>query len=138
MMDPTVSSCEGTIKTSVAVFLITLAASEVIIYVLCKVMAWYAHVTFYAAQGDMNWIHETDVISSGMDQNANVEIGHEPSLEDIQRALRTYEYSTERIALNEESCPICLSDFGKHFVSTVIHIMMLIHFFRRGVLTLHI
>jgi len=113
-IDPTkAASYEGKIQTSIALFLITLAAGEVLIFVLCKVLAWYAHVAFYAQQGDMDWIHESD--SNTPDQSNYVDNNHEPSLQDIQRALCTHEYSPDdansRISLDNEVCPICLGDF---------------------------
>jgi hypothetical protein len=99
------------IRTSVSIFLITLAASEVLIYVVCKAIAWYAHVTFY--QGDYNWIHET---SSDTTTNTPEKI-HEPSLKDIQRALCSFVYGSSDMVSNERisddrCCPICLGEFG--------------------------
>lgn len=99
MMDP--SNSEGRIQTSVTVFLITLAASEVVIYTICKIMAWYAHVTFYA-QGDMNWIHETTTDPSINSQDPSIPStdttdtadSHDPSWNDIQNALFTSMYNT--------------------------------------------
>ena len=128
-MDPI--NNEGRIQTSVIVFLITLAASEVVIYTLCKIMAWYAHVTFYA-QGDMNWIHETTITTATTttttaDADAsnnsressttsimttdttNITESHDPSWNDIQNALSTSVYKTASITKGKLSVPVPLS-----------------------------
>ena len=125
-MDPI--NNEGRIQTSVTVFLITLAASEVVIYTLCKIMAWYAHVTFYA-QGDMNWIHETTITTATTttttaDADAsnnsressttsimttdttNITESHDPSWNDIQNALSTSVYKTAYITKGKLSVPV--------------------------------
>jgi hypothetical protein len=132
-MDPI--NNEGRIQTSVTVFLITLAASEVVIYTLCKIMAWYAHVTFYA-QGDMNWIHETTITTTTTTTTTTVTVtttadassnsressttsiittdttnrtdSHDPSWNDIQNALSTTVYKTASITKGKLPVPVPL------------------------------
>ena len=83
------------LSTSIAVLLIALAASEVVILVLCKAMAWYADLIFYS----QDWAEDQP---------------QQRSPETISQSL--YTSSCERlttVSAEESTCPICLVEFGE-------------------------
>jgi hypothetical protein len=41
-------SCESTFTASFGVFILALGASEFILYLICRSLAWYANLVFYA------------------------------------------------------------------------------------------
>lgn len=84
------------VSTSIAVLLLALAASEVLILLLCKAMAWYADVVFYS----QDWTAKASL---------------EKSPEAIAKSLCTSHYERPRLVSDEETtCPICLVEFGKN------------------------
>lgn len=97
--------CQHAVKDStsesIAVLLIALAASEVVIIVVCKIMAWYANLVFYS----QDW-----------DDEAKPQEHKSTSPDTIAQSLHTFKYERRHYdCLSEEStcCPVCLVEFGK-------------------------
>ena len=90
------------VSTSIAILLLTLAASEVVILLLCKAMAWYANVVFYSQDWTVN------------------KASLEKSPEAIAKSLSTSRYQRRHyedaglVSDDETTCPICLVEFGKY------------------------
>lgn len=91
---------------SVGVFIVSLAASELFVLCVCKLMAWYSHNHFYAQR--LDWIHdlaheEADRINDPIQRSA-----------DIQACLTTLRYCSSKFDRTRlAACPICLNEFGK-------------------------
>ena len=102
-------SCESTFTASLGVFILALGASEFVVYLICRSLAWYANLIFYARES-LDWIH-SDSLEHRMQQEANTEI--------IAQALHVCEYETGEIAdTHDTCCPICLVDYGEKLTST--------------------
>jgi hypothetical protein len=88
------------VSTSIAILLLALAASEVVILLLCKAMAWYADVVFYSQDWTAN--------KESLDRSPKA----------IAKSLNTIRYEQRLdagLVSNEETaCPICLIEFGKN------------------------
>ena len=90
-------------STSIAVLLIALAASEVVILGLCKALAWYSDVIFYS----QDWARVD-----------YAKLSQERSQETIARSLETFSYNRRLCDVSaEETCPICLVEFGEYILS---------------------
>uniref|UniRef100_A0A7S1UNI2 RING-type domain-containing protein n=1 Tax=Grammatophora oceanica TaxID=210454 RepID=A0A7S1UNI2_9STRA len=96
--------------TSIAMFILTVAASEILVIMFCKLMAWYSDTNFYSERFD--WIHDF-----GVDESPAVGKPQDSvqRLADIQTHLATQRYRQIQLSGTEatttSSCPICLIDF---------------------------
>lgn len=100
-------SCESTFTASLGVFILALGASEFVVYLICRSLAWYANIVFYARES-LDWIH-SDSQEHRTQQEANTEA--------IAQALRVCEYGPA--GMDDKCCPICLIDYD--FRDTVAH-----------------
>eukprot|EP00545_Synedropsis_sp_CCMP1620_P009935 CAMPEP_0119010930 /NCGR_PEP_ID=MMETSP1176-20130426/5349_1 /TAXON_ID=265551 /ORGANISM="Synedropsis recta cf, Strain CCMP1620" /LENGTH=195 /DNA_ID=CAMNT_0006963679 /DNA_START=160 /DNA_END=747 /DNA_ORIENTATION=+ len=92
-----VVACEANFSISVGVFLLALGASEFVVYLVCKLMAWYANDAFYSQS--LEWIH-------------NAECGEDDTPHElISQHLEKCEYEPSEAA--ESCCPICLVDYDQ-------------------------
>lgn len=92
-------SCDPNFSSSLGIFLLALGASEFVVYLVCRWMAYYANNAFYSQS--LEWIHSDTTISPENEQ------------EDITEALHVSEYAYSCREVSEPCCPICLIDYGK-------------------------
>lgn len=92
-------ACDPNFSSSLGIFLLALGASEFVVYLVCRWMAYYANNAFYSQS--LEWIHSDTTISPENEQ------------EDITEALDVSEYAFSCREVSEPCCPICLIDYGK-------------------------
>lgn len=86
---------------SLGMLILALGASEFVAFLICRFLAWYTGIRFYA-QESLDWIHsESDSLSEGV--KADVEV--------LAQALHFSEYQPANNT--DVCCPICLVDYGK-------------------------
>lgn len=107
-------ACDPNFSSSLGIFLLALGASEFVVYLVCRWMAYYANNAFYSQS--MEWIHSDTTISPENDQ------------EEITEALQVSDYAyfckekDTDMAVSEPCCPICLIDYGTYIQTGAIYI----------------
>jgi hypothetical protein len=87
---------------SLGVLILALGASEFVAFLICRFLAWYTDIRFYARES-LDWIHVDSDLSGGEGVKVDVEV--------LAKALH---YSEYEVAENADTCcPICLIDYGK-------------------------
>ena len=87
---------------SLGVLILALGASEFVAFLICRFLAWYTDIRFYARES-LDWIHvDSDLRAEGV--KADVEV--------LAKALHYSEYEVTENA--DTCCPICLIVYGKN------------------------
>jgi hypothetical protein len=90
---------ETNVTPSLAVFFLLLGASEILVFLICKILSWYSNFQFYT-RDSFDWIHSDSVekVDSRIDEN-------------LEKVIVRFRYkAAENVLL---ACPICLVEYGK-------------------------
>ena len=86
---------------SLGMLILALGASEFVAFLICRFLAWYTDIRFYARES-LDWIHsDSGILAEGGKTDVKV----------LAQALHHSEY--QPIENADGCCPICLVDFGK-------------------------
>ena len=90
---------ESPMTPSLAVFFLLLGASEIIVFLVCKLLSWYSNFQFYT-RDSFDWIHwdSADKIETRIDES-------------LEKVIMRFPYQPSDKAFL--ACPICLVEYGK-------------------------